>query len=104
MARMEIVTCDGCGVEMPPAGVRGHLSHSSMFPADECYSIVGGIDTEVGVINEALAACSLDCLVKLARRLRGDEVDELEALLGAPAAVKPAPKPRQRRKPAGGAS
>ncbi len=91
MARVTIYTCDTCGREAP-------AQHARTFPADDWYTILGGYDT--GLYGADVSACSIDCLVKVARQLRGDgdTIDELEALLAAPSAVKSKPATRPRTK------
>ncbi len=93
MAKLEIYLCDGCGIESPDGG--------QIWCEHGWYHINASFDRETRTLPRYYA-CSLDCLVAVARQLRGDvvmPVDALEALFAEPAAVKPVTKPRPPRKP-----
>jgi hypothetical protein len=95
MAKVETHTCDDCGTEVP-AGDR----HTALSPARGW----------MVVMNEHVHSsdfCSAACLAAWSARLAAKrlevvvvnraEVDELEALLAAPAASRPRKKPAPRK-------
>lgn len=92
MSEVKVFMCDGCGVESPSCQV---LISSGWYHVHACF------DRQKREMPR-YHACSLNCLVKVARVLRGDDVvgDEtnaLEAAFAAPAAAKPR-SPRKPRK------
>ena len=105
--RIEIQTCDGCGIEHPgdSLGAAYLGTGSPMMPCGSWIGITFGArrDLDYGV-DQDMYLCSLDCLMIAARKLRGftvaPEVDPLELAFATPA-VEPArrPKPTKPRKP-----
>jgi hypothetical protein len=75
VSEVSVTSCDGCGTVAPPG-------HSLLLPALDWFAV-----NSKGSRNE-FDACSTSCLLRVARRLAGlPEVDELEVLFRAPAAI-----------------
>jgi len=100
--KVEIQTCDGCGIEHPGDAGWGSTGMPTMPNAGWMGVIFGHRGHLALGINQDLYVCSLDCPMVAARKLRGftvdPVVDPLEMVFAAPA-VEPVRKPRATRKP-----
>lgn len=100
--RVEIQTCDGCGIE-DPGGLLG--MGNPMMPQGLWMGITTGCERALALgLDQDPYVCSLDCLVVVARKLRGftvdPEMDPLELAFANPAAAPVRKPPAPVKRPA----